>query len=110
LSFVFILLLGCGGGEEKVDIPEDVIGPDSMVPILVDFHLAEGAILEIQKQKQSAAQPAANYYAAILKKHGIDREKFDRSLQFYSNYPALYIQIYDEVLAELNKKEAASLQ
>ena len=106
---VFILILGCGG-EKKVEIPAEVISPDSMVPILVDFHLAEGAILDKQQQKLDAAQPAANYYAMILKKHNIDKKKFDHSLEFYSHYPALYIEIYDDVLAELNRKEGESIK
>lgn len=101
-----ILLFACKGGEENVSVPADIIQPDSMIGILVDFHLVEAAISDKQQQKKNVAYYTDYYYQEILKKHQISRVDLDKAFDFYSYHPKLYREIYDQVLSELSRLQS----
>ena len=110
LSFALLGFFACTGGEDKVKIPSDIIIPDSMVGIFVDFQLAEAAIQLKQQQRKDPSMYTGYYYSMILKKHKINRRSFDKNLLFYSNHPKLLREIYDKVLNELSTKQSRTLQ
>ena len=109
LSIVALALFSCAGGEENVKIPPDIIPPDSMVYIFVDFQLAESATQEMQQQRKDPKIYSGYYYSMITKKHHLSLLRYDKSLQFYSHHSRLLIYIYDKVLSELSTKQGKSM-
>ena len=107
---VLTLVYACKGGEDHVQVPDDVLPPDSMVSILVDFHLVEGVLVYKQQHKEPTEQLSADLYAMILKKHNIDRETFSHALTFYSEHPRVYMKIYNQVLEKLSMLHGESMQ
>ncbi len=103
-------LLSCKGGEDYVEAPEGIIPSDSMVGILVDFHLAEGALLDMQQRNRPTAQAGVAYFQWIFEKHHINRKRMSEAMEFYSSHPRLYSKIYDQVLAELSRIQGESMQ
>jgi hypothetical protein len=102
ITLLLVFCWGCTGGEDKVKIPSDVVPPREMILLLVDFHLAEVSLQQLQNDGKNPAEYTALYYPHLLRKHNIDKEAFIRSLDFYSHHPRLLRQIYDEVISELS--------
>lgn len=91
------LLVACN----KEKLPEGVIAQKKMVPLLCDFHLAEGYLTSLPMD--SSRLLAKNYYASIFKKYDTDSAGFNKSLVFYSKKPGLLNQIYAEVQKKLQQ-------
>ena len=99
---LFILFIGCASPE--VQIPETVLTPEQMMPIMVDIHVIEGS-------RNGAIMLGDNngiedYYAKVYEKHGITEDQFKSSFAFYSDNPTVFIPIYEEVLDSLKANGA----
>jgi Domain of unknown function (DUF4296) len=98
LLYSFPFFYGCNNSSDtKVKKPEDLIKKETMVSILTDMHLLEGA--------DALRLPVANkMYASqekIFLKYGTNRESFKNSLNFYKNNLTDLQEIYDKVNEEL---------
>jgi hypothetical protein len=51
--------------------------------------------------QQSYVIKKPEFYAEVLKKHAISKERFQSSLNFYSNNPENFDKIYEKVIEEL---------
>jgi len=83
----------------EVQIPSTVLSSKSMIPIMVDVHVVEGA-------RNGAlilgdTNGIEDYYAKIYEKHQITEQQFKESFAFYSSHPNLFIPIYEAVLDSL---------
>ncbi len=105
-----LLMSGCSGGEDNVEIPSGIIPPDTMIPLLVDMHLVEAAIQDKKDQKQDVTEMSVNYYNVTFKKYNVTRNRFESSEDFYSLHPKLYREMYDQVMSDLSKKQSEALQ
>lgn len=86
-------------GRSEVQIPSTVLSSKSMIPIMVDVHVVEGA-------RNGAlilgdTNGIEDYYAKIYEKHQITEQQFKESFAFYSSHPNLFIPIYEAVLDSL---------
>lgn len=104
LLFLFFIL-GCNYSEKKKP-PENIIPEKQLIPILVDIHFADATLSVLHFDKKNARYKPENYYNIVLKKHGIDRKKFDESIEYYSKNPEELDIIYDKVLNEFSKLKA----
>ncbi|OFY36905.1 MAG: hypothetical protein A2W91_00530 [Bacteroidetes bacterium GWF2_38_335] len=99
---VIIFFIGCkSDGKKNVDkIPDE-----KFIEVIIDLHLGD-ALLETGKfDPQDKKYHPDNFYAAILKKHNVTREEFDKTLDYFADYPGELMKIYDKVLEELSKKQ-----
>jgi hypothetical protein len=110
MAVLLVMLYSCTSGEDKVKVPDNIIHPDSMVKVLVDFQLAEAALQVKQQERKEPRKYIGLYYSFIFKKHDINREDLDNSLQFYSGHPKLLQEIYEKVLTELSTRQSKTLQ
>lgn len=85
------MLTGC-----EVKIPEGVIQPSELEPLLYDYHLAQSMSRDIV----GADYKKKLYSEYVLNKHGYTLEQFDSSMLWYSRYPR---HLYD-VYASLQKR------
>ncbi len=83
-----------------------VIPADTMVSLLVDVHLAEGALNVGISQRPPIEQLSSRYFETVLVKHGIDRETFEESIRYYAFHAEQFNEIYEKVINELGKKES----
>lgn len=105
LLFSCFLLLSCSKKEEK--IPETVIPKEKMVLVLVDIHLAEaGSQFNVPFDNSTNIKQA--YYQFIFKKHKITYPQLMKSWTFYTEHPEIFSEVYNEVITELSKKQAAA--
>jgi len=77
-----------------------------MVLVLVDFHLAEAAIVDVQNKKEDVNQYTNYFYNSILQKHNISRKKFSESISFYNKNLKEFQKIYKDVVVELSKTQS----
>lgn len=97
VGIVALLLQGC-----KPQVPSEYIQPDDMEDILYDYHIA-----------QSMANMKANdvdriaYQDAVLKKHGVSRDEFDKSLRYYMRNTTRMHDIYENLSQRLENEANA---
>ncbi|MEO5569290.1 MAG: DUF4296 domain-containing protein [Bacteroidia bacterium] len=109
--FSFILLLiglfffSCSKKQEK--IPGDIIPKAKMVQVMVDIHLAE-AHSQFSAAFDNSANVKQTYYKFILNKYKISYNQLMNSWKFYAEHPEIFSQVYDEVITELSKRQAAT--
>ena len=102
VSVLFILFIGCASPEVK--IPQNVLTPEQMMPIMVDIHVIEGA--RNGAIMLGDTNGIEDYYAKVYEKHGITEDQFKSSFAFYSDNPTVFIPIYEEVLDSLKANGA----
>ena len=86
--------------------PENLIGEESMVDILVDVHLAE-ASFNSRRHRDSIVgnSSSVNFYYAVLQKHGMQDSIFEKSLLFYASQPRRFEKMYRKIMNQLTEKE-----
>jgi len=115
IIFISLLLTGCYNNQStEVDIPEEdpPIGFDTMSDILVDMHLAQSSIKQMQVKRKDIEGRAELYHSLIFKKYGVSKEDFELSMEYY-NYRSDELKLlYEEVITKLSlmDSEIKSLQ
>lgn len=93
------ILLSCN--HSKMVVPEGLLKPDKLIPLLVELHLADGYLHHLKFTEYRKKDTAFFIYPAILEKYDISRPMFDSTILFYGQYPDEFAKIYDEVLEKL---------
>jgi hypothetical protein len=98
LLMAFLFLLSCNNSQ----IPSDVIKPPVMQDIFWD--LIRGDILAGEIIKKDSAKNIRSESFAITEKvfqiHHVNRDKFEKSIDFYSKHPELLKPIFDSLSAK----------
>lgn len=84
--------------------PKNIIPEDQMVAVLTDVHLAN-ALASNYADLDTIKQRTSTYLHAVYRRYQIDSAKFNRSLKYYSESPALLNEMYEQVEKDLKKKE-----
>ncbi|MGQ9845911.1 MAG: DUF4296 domain-containing protein [Bacteroidales bacterium] len=88
--------------QNSTEIPEGVISRDSMINIIVDLHLVDAVLQNPMTQSKVGDIPSNNLYKAVMKKYHISKERFDKSMDFYSDNPVMLDSMYDSVIEKLS--------
>ena len=83
--------------------PSDVMDKRQMAEVLTDVHLAESAVA--QSEWKSSRAHKQLYGNSVFEKHGITKEDFDRSVEWYALHPEKYVAVYDIVEENLDSLE-----
>lgn len=97
------VLASCG--EKKMNVPENLVGREDLVSLLVDIHLTDALLNKEKKPHAEKLEESLKLYPQVLLKHNIDRAVFDSTIRFYVKYPKEFALIYDDVLRELSIME-----
>lgn len=102
-----MLLLGScmPEGLEEESKPAYFLPQDSMVELMVDIHLLEGA--RIGKETIGDSLPIHAHYENVWEKHGIRKARYDSNFLFYSRNALLMDEVYEQVLERLSRLESA---
>jgi|SRR6056297_1819797 len=98
LLVVLVIVFAC---QDK----KKVIPRDELVPVLVDIHLLDGAIRHSKFRDDVKMPDSIDVYEYVLDNYGYTQEQYDSSMNYYSRNPRKFEQIYQEVLARLNRRE-----
>lgn len=101
---ILILLPACRKGEEK--LPPYVIPKSKLIPLLVDYHLAQGISNSTAFRQRTQRYPVINLSDSVLAAHGYTHAQFDSTLLYYSRRVDELNEIYEEVITELNRMQA----
>lgn len=96
------VLAGC-----KPSVPSDIIQPDDMEDLLVDYHLAKAMAQLDDREPEKYDYNQQLYLDAALHKHGVTRAEFDSSLVYYYTHAEDFFKIYTRVGDRLDKQAVA---
>ncbi len=102
---ISLLIVSCNA--EKETHREEIIPADTLVLLLADLHLAD-AYLSVNRLHFKADKSLL--YQAIMDEYGVERARFDTSVQYYSLRGEEYEQIYEDLLVHLSQLEAELTQ
>jgi hypothetical protein len=100
LFFVQIgVLFSCTGGEK---IPSDVISPSKMESVLWDFIKADVYSSELSASGRGINDTFLNQkmQEVIFKQHGVSREVFSKSYDYYLAHPKIMTVVLDSILSK----------
>jgi len=107
-SFLIIgLLTSCyHEAAEEVVIPQRLLPEDSLVTVLTEVQLAEGAITYNRISHKKVKDDKEKYYAFIYRKFNLTPELLKENIDYYNSDPERMVAIYDKVLARLSELQA----
>jgi len=80
---------------------------DRFVDLLVDIHFFEGIYSitgDVTSYNPDMGDDMPDYYQGIFERHGVTRDEFKKSMNYYSYDPNLFEKLYTRVIDELNIK------
>ncbi|MGN0187333.1 MAG: DUF4296 domain-containing protein [Paludibacteraceae bacterium] len=86
------------------DVPYDVLNQDDMAAVLTDIHLTEALVGQQYSYNDYGTKRAC--FESVFKKHGITRDDFNRSLEWYAHHPKVFAEVYTVTVAQLGQKRA----
>jgi len=92
--------------KEKVALPERLLSEDSLIDVLTEVQLADGAVTYKRISHKKTGNEKEKYYAYIYKKYHLTPELLKQNLDYYNSNPDKMIAIYDKVLARLSQLES----
>jgi len=100
-GLVFFLLSGCGldFNNRKEDY---IIEKEKFVKVLAEIHIMDAVTNGPNYFRKYEPTDSVDLYSFIFSKYDVSRENFDSTVAYYSRQPEVYMNIYDEVLLELN--------
>lgn len=107
LSIIFWGVVACHNSpkQDPVSLLKPIIPKDSMVLILKDLYLIEGAFYQ-NTIKPYIPSEDHKEYNFVFKKYGYSLEDFKSSLEIYQQNPKDMIELDDEILEHISIEEA----
>ncbi|NOQ73922.1 MAG: DUF4296 domain-containing protein [Crocinitomix sp.] len=98
MGYILTLLLLSCGGDATEELPADILEREALIPVLVDLQ-----ILESHYQRQFARvdlyrDALDSSSLSIFADHGISKDQFTTSLDYYSTQPDTLFIIYEAAL------------
>lgn len=106
--FVSLAILAVSCDSIFTSKPAGTLNEDEMINILVDIHLTE-ATLRISNDSLSRKNDTTDQrsrFAHVFRKHDIDPDDFNKSMDYYLEHIELLDNIYKEVINRLSELEA----
>ncbi len=98
---VFIIS-SCSDNLFRTEAPEDLIPKDSFVSLLKDVYILEGFFQNQFIQMNNSHDAIQKSGDLIMKKHGVNHDRFKRSLNFYAAQQEEMQEINNRILDSLN--------
>jgi hypothetical protein len=104
LLFIIVsLLFSCKSGNSN----NKLIPVKDLVNILTELYIADGIIPFPDIQKRFSSKDSTENYVDIIQRHGYSKERMDKTMRYYfDKKPKKLENILDQVLTNLNEKEA----
>lgn len=83
--------------------PSGVLSKKEMSRLLADMHIAE-SVVDLNQNEYHSDSMKRVLKESVLRHHGVTQETFDTSLVWYGQHLDMYIKVYDDVIANLEKR------
>ena len=97
-------MLACA--DKKEGPPPEVLKKDKMIEVMTDMEIAEAILKTRSNERPADTVQAAEFYQGVFHKHGISREEYRKSYQYYARRPSDMEVMYKEVINLLSEKHA----
>jgi len=101
---IVFLLFACADGLERLPGGGEVLPKDTMITVTKDM-------VKLESFVQSSYKNVAEYHKlmitsgdSILKKHGVTKEQYTQSMEYYGSRQSEMQEIYSSILDDLNKE------
>ncbi len=107
-----VILASCTSEFEIPRRPSDVLESKKLEAVMVDVYLIEGRYQRRLRLKDDALKKmrpeelALTQYKQMFEKHGISKEQFEKSYDWYASYPSELEDIESRVLEKLQQMQA----
>jgi hypothetical protein len=98
---ILLVLLICSACENKP--PKHLIPEETLVPMLVDFQLANSTQQNLEFRKIAAEYDSIEPFSYIFEKHGYTKAEFDTTISWYMRNSEYFVDMYDEVIMRLTQ-------
>lgn len=89
----------------KNKLPEGIIEEKVMIEILSEMHTVDAFFNNTVGYDCDTVIGEVYYtYEQIFKKHGVTRDQFETSMDYYSKNPQQFRDMYEKVVLNLNKQ------
>lgn len=95
ISSLLIFVLACGN--EKAEVPSNLIPEAELIALLADFHIMDAAAKQNIITNNHKTLVKHQQYAGVLEKHGFSKTQFDFTIEYYVQSPDVFKVIYDKV-------------
>ncbi|MDR2085217.1 MAG: DUF4296 domain-containing protein [Bacteroidales bacterium] len=95
------------GSCKRTKVPNYVMAKDSLINILIDFHIIEGIIAYENTNQPNTAKYATKYFNCYFELNNIDKARYDTSLWYYYRDPIdIGNKVNDDIVNRLSIIEA----
>jgi hypothetical protein len=91
----------------KAPRPAGLASDTTMVMLLADMHILESAHNTKALEADSVPYTYAEIYAEIFRRHNVTKAQYDSTMMWLARDSQQLDAIYDQVIEELSKREAA---
>lgn len=103
---IFVFIFSCKDKQVVFDKPDGLIEKHELINILTDIHIIDATLITLNtKYNINDDSISKQYYNFLITKYNTDRNRLQKSIEFYSNYPKEMESIYDSVQVRLNTME-----
>ncbi|MBL7943485.1 MAG: DUF4296 domain-containing protein [Flavobacteriales bacterium] len=101
---VLMFLISCG--TKRTEKPEALLTEQKVAAVLTEVELLD-AVYTLEYQKRDTSRQAmAGYYEEVYQRHGVTREQFSQSLEWYGKDPEKIRELRYKVYDELSRMQA----
>lgn len=109
ILLVTFAVSGCK--ESEVIPPDDLIGKEQMIEILVDVCKIEARFQRrMSLNGRSPLEISTSNYAMVLDSHNVSLNQFRSSYEYYEHDPEQMREFFDEVIIVLKKEQSLLLE
>ena len=107
IAFLIIIPLFYYACKDDVKIPQGILPPDKMEAVLLDMIRADEIINRQTYTDSFAKTPAGRItlYQDVFSAHKLNKDQFQKSLNFYQNRPDLLKIVLDSMQSETKRAE-----
>lgn len=106
--FFAFAMLACQETSPVADVdPNSLIERESFVQVLTEIQLLETARKQKMVKGKDPIKAVTQQYKLIFDKFQVTQEQFETTHAYYYKQPDEMVKLYDEVIAEITKREAA---
>lgn len=107
-GFLLLIALLClqSCSDDRPGARAGILPEKKMVQLLVETHIADGILFVDEARSEEKRDKALFYYPSIFEKHGVTKAQVDSSVVWYMKHPAAYARIYQQVIRDLEKRQA----
>lgn len=102
VSLLIVVFLAVFSSCGENDQPSSLLSEEQMVPLLKDMQIAYAGVDNTVRNPGSRPGRYKEMNKLILLKHGVEKEQFYNSYEYYERHPVMMDTIYQRVITELS--------